>query len=117
MVIRFLLLRTELWSLKSEGGDKVPSYEVMYIVKPGLEEETYQGLIDRFNGVIQAQGGSVTSVDKWGIRKLAYDIQKHREGYYVVANFTGPSTCAQELDRVLKITDEVLRHMIVRTDK
>lgn len=89
----------------------------MYIVKPGLDDEAYQALVERFSSLVQAQGGSVDSIDKWGTRKLAYEIDGNREGYYVVMNFTGNPATAAELDRVMKITDEIVRHLIVRTDR
>ena len=92
-------------------------YEVMYVLKPDLEEEATNSLIDRLHNVITQQGGTIENVDRWGKRRLAYEVLGFREGYYVVTKFKGGPTLAKELDRVMKITDEVIRHMIVREDE
>lgn len=91
-------------------------YEVMYVLRPDIDEEATDALIERIHGVITSQGGTIENVDRWGKRRLAYEIQGFREGYYVVTKFKGGSSVAGELDRVLKITDEVIRHVIVRED-
>jgi len=95
----------------------VRNYEVMYIIKPDVEEEQVNALVEKFKGLTEAQGAEVTKLDKWGKRRLAYEINKLREGIYVLMQFKAESAAAQELDRVMKITDEVLRHMIVREDE
>lgn len=93
------------------------SYEVMYVLAPNLEEEAYAALSQRVNDVIAENGGQVQKVDTWGKRRLAYEIKKFREGYYTVVYFTGPAACVKELDRVLKITESVIRHLIVRHEE
>jgi small subunit ribosomal protein S6 len=89
----------------------------MYVLKPDLDEETTNALIDRFHGVITAQGGTIENVDKWGKRRLAYEINDNHEGYYVVTKFKGGPALAKELDRVFKISDQIVRHMIIREDE
>lgn len=91
-------------------------YEVMYVLNPEMEEEATTALIDRISGVITGQGGTVDNVDKWGKRRLAYEVDGLREGYYVLTKFKGGPSVASELDRVLRITDEVARHVILRED-
>ena len=93
------------------------NYEVMYVVKPDLDEETLTGVVEKFGSLIAENGGEVVSVDKWGKRRLAYEIKDYREGIYILVNFKGEAGTARELDRVLKITDEILRFMIVLKDK
>ncbi|MDN5293391.1 MAG: small subunit ribosomal protein [Eubacteriales bacterium] len=93
------------------------SYEVMFIVKPDLSEEETTAVIEKFKNLIVKHGGEVTAEDRWGLRKLAYEIQKYREGYYVVMKFKAPAEFSRELDRVLRITDEVMRHIIIREDE
>ena len=89
-------------------------YEVMFIVKP-MEEEQTEAVVTKFENLITANGGTINKLDRWGKRRLAYEIQDIPEGYYVLAIFTGEPATVKELDRVMKITDEILRHMIVKT--
>lgn len=92
------------------------SYEIMYVLKADMDEETTEATIERIEGVITGQGGTIDNVDRWGKRRLAYEIRDLRDGYYVVTKFKGESSVASELDRVLKLTDAVLRHVIIRED-
>ncbi|MCY0880730.1 MAG: 30S ribosomal protein S6 [Firmicutes bacterium] len=92
------------------------AYELMYILKPDLGEEQLSADIERFNGVISQQNGTVEKVDKWGRRKLAYEINGHNEGFYVLVDFEGSGEISNELTRVLKISDDVIRSIVVRKD-
>jgi len=76
----------------------------------------WQKVIEKFKGIIESHGGEIKKLDKWGKRKLAYEVKDFREGYYVVLQVKAEPKLAAELDRVFKITDEVLRHMIVRQE-
>jgi ribosomal protein S6 len=90
-------------------------YEVMYIIRPDVEQETLQAVVDKFNAII-ANGGEVIKSEILGKRRLAYEIQKFRDGIYVLVNFNAAPEVVAELERVLRITDEVIRHLIVRDD-
>lgn len=93
-------------------------YEIVIIYNPGLEsEEAYDAQIERFSSLVTDNGGEVVQVDKWGRRRLAYEIQGLTEGYYVVMRFNAEPAAASELERVLKITDTVARHLLVRLDE
>lgn len=90
-------------------------YELLYIIKPDLAEEQMAAVIEKFNGILTKEGAEVTGVDEWGKRKLAYEIdKKYREGFYVLVKFNGPSAAVDEADRLLKIDENILRHMITR---
>lgn len=89
------------------------AYEVMYIVKP-VEEEAFDAVVKKFDNLIAANGGAVEKTDRWGKKRLAYEIQDLTEGLYVLVDFQAEPACVKELDRVMKITDEILRHMIIR---
>lgn len=91
------------------------NYEAMFILRPDLEEEKVAEIMDRFRALVEHRGGEVTRLEKWGKRRLAYEIQHLREGLYIILRFKGNTEIVQELDRVFKISDEVIRHMIVRT--
>ena len=89
-------------------------YEVMYIIKPNFEEEQYAKIVEKFNALIQNNGGEIISVDLWGKRRLAYEIEKLREGYYVLLRIKGSPELPQELERNFKIADEIMRYLVVR---
>lgn len=92
-------------------------YETLFILNPSLEEEAVNANIEKFKGVIENGGGEVENVDLWGKRKLAYEIKKVGEGFYVLINFKADSELPKELDRVFRITDGIIRHLIVNTEK
>lgn len=91
-------------------------YEVMYIVKP-LEEEATEAVIAKFEALVAANGGTVEKVDRWGKKRLAYEVKDFMEGFYVLMYFSAPAAAIAELDRIMKITDEMLKHMIIKHEK
>lgn len=88
-------------------------YEALVIVDGSLEEGDIQKAIDRFTGAITDQGGSSVEVDRWGVRRFAYEIDHRREGYYFVANFEAPTEALAGLERLVQISDEFVRGKIV----
>ena len=91
-------------------------YELMVILDPSIDERTVAPSLDRFLGVIRADGGTVDSVDIWGRRRLAYEIDKHTEGIYAVVNLTSSAAATQELDRQLGLSEAVLRTKVLRAE-
>lgn len=89
------------------------NYEVMYIVKP-VEEDTYDAIVKKFDDLLVANGATIEKTDKWGKKHLAYPIQDLNEGLYVLTTFAAAPAAVKELDRVMRITDDILRHMITR---
>ena len=89
------------------------AYEVMYIIRP-VEEDAIEAIIKKFDDLIAANGGTVEKTDRWGKKHLAYEIDDLSEGFYVLVTFNAEPVAVKELDRVMKITDEVLRHMIIK---
>ena len=89
-------------------------YELIYILDAALEETARKALIEKFNGIIAANGGEVTKVDEWGKRRLAYAIDYKTEGYYVYVAFTAASELPRELSRNLGINESVVRSQIVK---
>jgi small subunit ribosomal protein S6 len=92
------------------------AYEILYIVRPDLDEEATTALVDRLSGLVTSNGGDNVTVDKWGKRRLAYEIQDYKEGQYVLMNFEGEGRTSQEIERVMKISDDVIRFLTVRKD-
>ena len=92
------------------------AYELLFFVNPSLDVETRAAVMKRIDVTIAAGNGKVDNVDAWGKRKLAYEINDLTEGDYTLINFHADPASIAELDRVLRITDAVERHMIVRRD-
>jgi len=94
----------------------VKAYELLLLLDPSLDEETRAALLEKFQGVITADGGVVDNVDSWGKRKLAFEIGKLTEGDYALIDFHALPAAIAELDRVLHITDPVVRYMLVNRE-
>lgn len=92
------------------------NYEVVYILDPAMGEEAIAAMIEKFKTLVETQG-TVSEVDEWGKRRLAYPINDLNEGYYVLMTFTAEPSLPAELDRVLKITEGVMRSMIICKDE
>lgn len=92
------------------------AYELLFFVDPSIDEETRLAAEKCIDTTITSQGGKVSNVEEWGKRKLAYEINDLTDGDYTLINFHADPTQIAELDRVLRITDAVVRHMIVRRD-
>ncbi len=93
------------------------SYELMYIVSPEKDEEGMAALIARVNETIETLGGKVEEVvqtEPWGRRRLAYPIRHFEEGYYVLTHFSAEAEQLAELERVLKLSDGILRYLLTR---
>ncbi|TXK77735.1 30S ribosomal protein S6 [Paenibacillus sp. N3.4] len=88
-------------------------YELMYIIRTDIEQEVVQSTVEKFQGIISNGGGEISKHDLMGKRRLAYEIKKFRDGHYVLVHFNAEPAVVAELDRVLKISDEVIRHLIV----
>ena len=93
------------------------AYELMYIVKPELDDQAVQQEIDKVGQLIQTNGGEVKKVTPWGKRRLAYSVKDQREGHYVVEEFDLDQAKVQEVERVLRISDTVFRHLLVRQEE
>ena len=92
------------------------NYEVMFIIEAALEEDKKEAAIEMVKEIISA-GGEVGKINVWGNRKLAYPINKKNEGYYVVVEFSANADLPKELDRRLKISDSIIRHIIINKDE
>lgn len=91
-------------------------YETLFVLNPTLDEESLKANIEKIKGIIE-QNGTVTNVDEWGKRRLAYEINDINEGYYVLINFEANPELPKELDRVFRITDTVIRHLIINLEE
>jgi len=91
-------------------------YETIFILHPSLDEEAVKANIEKFKGVIENGGGAIENVDFWGKRKLAYEIKKVNDGFYTLINFEANPELPKELDRIFRITDGIIRHIIVKQE-
>ena len=91
-------------------------YELCFVVKANIEDEERAAALDRATSLIVRFGGTVTNVDEWGKKKLAYEIQKMREGYYYFIQFEAPTSAPAEIESRVRIMDSVLRYLIVKQE-
>ncbi len=92
------------------------NYELMYILDSTIDDAAKESFTENVQKIITDASGNVDNVDEWGIRKLAYPIQKKNEGFYVVINFSAEKELPKELDRRLRIADACVRHIIINKD-
>ena len=92
-------------------------YEELFILKPDAPEEEIDPLIEQLTNIISSQGGNVDKSEKWGVRKLAYRVQKRNEGFYVLLQFKANPETVKELERRLRVSDIVMKFLTVRIDE
>ncbi len=92
------------------------NYEVAFIAHPELDEASLNTLVEKAKGWVNATGGQVTQVDLWGRRRLAYPIRKQQEGQYILMQTQMAAAATHEVERNLRLTEQVMRFQIVRTD-
>jgi len=90
------------------------NYELLYIIQNELTDDAKNAIIEKFKSLVESLGGTVDVLDKWGTRRLAYPIDYKTEGYYVLMTFAAASSVPQEVDRQLRITEGVIRNMIIK---
>ncbi|MBV9102334.1 MAG: 30S ribosomal protein S6 [Candidatus Eremiobacteraeota bacterium] len=91
-------------------------YEVTYIVRPSLEEADVDGRVTQLSELLRSGGGELGEVEKMGKRRLAYEIDDVREGYYVVMRFRSDAGAAKEFERQLRLNEDVMRHLLIKLD-
>jgi small subunit ribosomal protein S6 len=92
-------------------------YELVYVLKPDATEQDVAEMQQQVEAIITRLGGSLDKTDVWGRRKLAYEIGRHKDGFYVLHVITGSGELMKEIDRRLKVTEGILRHLVVRVDE
>ncbi len=94
----------------------INNYETIMVINPTLEEEKIEAIVEKFKALISANG-EITNTDVWGKRKLAYEIDDLTEGYYVLVEFSSKPEFPAELERVYKITDGIIRDIVIKKDE
>lgn len=93
------------------------NYEIMYIVKPTLDEDTIDAVAKRVDDIIVSIGGEIEKTDKRGRKRLAYEVKDFKDGFYVLVDFKADPAQITEMERLLKLNDDVIRHLIVRREE
>ncbi|WP_078414505.1 30S ribosomal protein S6 [Priestia abyssalis] len=91
-------------------------YEIMYIIRPNIEDEAKKALVERFSGILTENGAEIENVKEWGKRRLAYEINDFRDGYYMIVNAKAETAAVQEFDRLAKISEDIIRHIVVKEE-
>ena len=92
------------------------SYETIFVINPDVGEEDIKALVEKFKGLLETSA-QLENIEEWGKRKLAYEVQDKNEGYYVLANFRADPAFPHELERIYKITDGIIKYMIIKKDE
>ncbi|MED3661625.1 30S ribosomal protein S6 [Ureibacillus sp. FSL K6-8385] len=91
-------------------------YELMYIIRPDIEEEEKKALVQRFDEILTSNGAEIIESKEWGKRRLAYEIKKYREGIYHIVKVNAPAKAVEEYNRLANINENIIRHIAVRED-
>jgi len=89
-------------------------YETTFILRPNLGEEQFTEIIDRTSAIVANDGGAIICLDRWGIKRLAYEINREAQGYYVYMNYAAPGKTVDEIERIFRIDDRVIRYLTVK---
>ncbi len=92
-------------------------YELVLLLRPDTDDEGIDRALERVTGFVTSHGGEVAEIDRWGRRKLAYPIERHLEGHYIVTQLKLEPTDTRELEGAISLTEEVMRHLLVRKDE
>jgi small subunit ribosomal protein S6 len=102
--------------VSTEEGEHLPDYELVLVISPEVAEEEFEATIDNVSRFISGKGGSISDVERWGKKRLAYPIRHFVEGSYVLTRFKLKPAFGKELEANLRISEEVLRHLLIRLD-
>jgi len=92
-------------------------YELLYIIKPDLDAEQIAAIVEKFAELVRNNQGEIVKLDQWGKRRLAYEVQDYRDGFYVLMQFKAGPAVSGEVERVLKISENIIKYLITRIDE
>ncbi|WP_433745991.1 30S ribosomal protein S6 [Falsibacillus pallidus] len=92
-------------------------YELMYIIRPSVDEEAKKAVVERFANILTSNGAEIIESKDWGKRRLAYEINDFRDGFYQLVNINSGTEAVQEFDRLAKISDDIIRHIVVKNEQ
>ncbi|MDX8363253.1 MULTISPECIES: 30S ribosomal protein S6 [Bacillaceae] len=92
-------------------------YEIMYIIRPNIDDESKKAVVERFSNVLTEKGAEIAEVKEWGKRRLAYEINDFRDGYYMILQVASNAEAINEFDRLAKISEDIIRHIVVKEEE
>ncbi|MCM3588143.1 30S ribosomal protein S6 [Mesobacillus maritimus] len=92
-------------------------YEIMYIIRPNIEDEAKKALTERFSNILTENGAEVAEAKDWGKRRLAYEINDFRDGYYQILQVIAAPAAVEEFSRLAKISEDIIRHIVIKDEK
>lgn len=92
-------------------------YEIMYIIRPNIEDESKKALVERFSGILTDNGAEISETKDWGKRRLAYEINDFRDGYYQILQVNAAPAAVDEFSRLAKINEDIIRHIVIKDEK
>ena len=95
----------------------MPLYECVFIARQDISSSQVEGLVGQFSNIVEESGGKVANTEMWGLRNLAYRIKKNRKGHYVMLNLDAPSAAVQEMERNMRLNEDVIRYLTIRVDE
>ncbi len=93
------------------------AYEILYVIRPDIEEDAKKALVERFDSVLTDNGGEIVESKEWGKRRLQYEINDFKDGFYQIITVKADETATSEFDRLAKISDDIIRHIVVRDEQ
>jgi small subunit ribosomal protein S6 len=96
---------------------KERTYEIIFIADPNLSEPDVETLTTTVKGFVEKEGGKIEKSENWGKKRLAYEVRRHRDGYYVLLSVVGSAALVKEVERRMRVTDGIIRHLSVRVDQ
>ena len=93
------------------------AYEILYVIRPDIEEDAKKALVERFDSVLTDNGGEIVESKEWGKRRLAYEINDFKDGFYQIITVKADETATAEFERLAKISHDIIRHIIVRDEQ
>ena len=95
----------------------MPLYECVFIARQDISSNQVEGLVGQFTGIIEENGGQVAKTEMWGLRNLAYKINKNRKGHYALLNLDAPAAAVHEMERNMRLNEDVIRYLTIRVDE
>ncbi|HIW12775.1 MAG TPA: 30S ribosomal protein S6 [Candidatus Salinicoccus stercoripullorum] len=93
------------------------AYEILYVIRPDIEEDAKKALVERFDNLLTSNGAEIVESKEWGKRRLAYEIEDYKEGFYQIIKLNSEVEATNEFDRLAKISNDIIRHIVVRDEQ